>query len=267
MVDKHEVTYLPSGKTVRVPEGTTLANGQAVVVFGTPAGPDRLAASRVRVINRSSDAGDAQLGGSVSELGAGSFRLNDVSVAFAGAIVTPASRSLADGAYVQVRGTYGSDRVFTARHIKIRNNADEAEVQLNGTLFDVDAIARTASVRGTRVDTAGARLRGCPGGLVEGGYVEMAGSLSATAVQAADIQCRSDPAGAVLERRGTAAGVDTALSRFTLATGGGALVAVHWSSATRFVDISVPTLSGRFVHVLGSFSGGVLEAQEVIAVP
>jgi hypothetical protein len=258
------------GGAALAPAGVTLADGQSVRVFGNsaPGVPARFVATLVRVYQRTSEGGlEGQVGGVVDDLDAGTFSVNGVRVEVGGALVTPASRTLADGAYVQVRGTFRSaDGVLQASRIKIRNRADEPEVELAGNAFEVDAAARTASVRGTRVSTAAARLQGCAGGLVEGRYVEVSGALAPAGVVADSVRCRAEPDGAIVERRGTAGPVDTRSRTFTLSSAiGGAPVTVRFDDRTFFGGVDPGAFSGVGVRVEGTFSRGALLARAVNA--
>ena len=259
-----------SGNAALRPAGVALADGQTVLVFGNSVAgdPSRLAATQVRVYERlSTPAVDAQIGGVVDALDGTGFRVNGIRVETGSALITPASRTLANEAYVQVRGAYrSSDGVLVASRIKIRHRADEPEVELSGNVFEVDAASSTLRLRGTRVATAAAQLQGCPVGLADGGYVELTGSVDGTGVVADRIRCRNEPAGATIERRGVAGPADTVSSTFTLArTRRRRPLTVRFDQHTFFGGVDASNLSGAAVRVEGRFNGGVLEARAVVA--
>lgn len=251
-----------------LPAGVELLDGQTVRVFGTTAGaPGRLRASEVRVFERASSAAlDAQVGGTVDDFDGSRFSVNGVRVEVGSAQIVPAGRTLADGVYARVRGAYrDADGVLVASRIQLRNRADAAPVELAGSAVAVDAAAATLRVRDTLVYFADARLQGCPGGIVEGGYVEVSGSVGAGGVVADTVRCRNEPGGAVVERRGVVVGVDPQRRTFELSTRGNATVTVSFDDRTRFDGVTPTALAGASVRVEGRFSAGVLVAQVVSA--
>lgn len=180
-----------------VPASRVLANGQTVVVFGqnvlTDAGTGQqtLTANHVRIKQRENRGLDAYVGGVVGNLTGASFELNGVVVRYANAVVTPASRTLANGQYVQVRGSFADDGSFDAAHVKIRNKQDgDTEVELTGPIVGYDAAAQTFQLRGVAVNAAGATLRACPAGLSEGQNVQVTAGIVSGSVQAEIVQCR-----------------------------------------------------------------------------
>lgn len=250
-----------------VPEGATLAEGQSVLVFGNSVAGDatRLRATQVRIYQRvSAPDVPAQLGGVVDALAGSRFVVNGERVELAGdAQIVPASRTLANGAYVQLRGSYrDSDGVLVATRVQIRNSADASTaVELAGNAVEVDPGAGTLRVRGTLVFTAQARLQSCPGGVVEGGYVEVSGTLGPSGVIADTVRCRNEPSGARLERRGVAGPLSPTTSSFELATNGNATVTVRVDENTLLQGLTTATLPGARVRVVGTFRAGVMQAQ------
>ena len=252
-----------------VPAGQGLANGQTVVVLGNAvqagAGRPLLTAQQVRIKQRANSGLDADVGGVVDGLdtGAQRFVLNGVTVRYGGANVTPRSRTLANGVYVQATGSFASDGALEVTHLKIRNKQDESEVELFGTLTDLDDANKRFELRGVQVDFSSATLAGCPAGLASGHFVEVTGGIAGGGVKAERIKCSQEQAGAVVERSGTVASVDVAASTFVLES---AAVSVRWNGGTYFGDGLTPqTLACRALEVEGNFSGGVLIAKRIHA--
>jgi hypothetical protein len=255
-----------------VPATTTLAEGQRVVVLARlsglrdVAGTLHLAADQVRVRERGNGNVEAYLGGAIAELdaAAGSFALDGVRVDAAGAAVTPAGRSLANGQYVQVRGRFAAaGNGFIATRVKIRDPRDEAQADLRGTLTGYQAATKTFSVRDVPVDASLAELLNCPTGLADGQFVEVRGALTIAGVYALQVKCQSEPAGAIVERRGAASNVDITERTFVLTPAGQSALTVRWGPLTFFRDLTPDQLAGRNVRVEGVLIGDVLAAVRI----
>lgn len=255
-----------------VPTSQMLANGQMVVVFGKTletgsGGQPVLVAEQVRIKPHEAAAGQqASVGGVVDALDATAqhFSLNGVTVRYANATITPGNRTLTEGSYVQASGSFASDGTFNATHVKIRKKQDDDEVQLSGTLTDYDSTGQRFQLRGVSVSAAGAVLNGCSGGLRDGLFVEVTGSIVSNDVVAERIACGQEPPGGVVEREGVAGAVDGAARRFTLTPDQGAALTVQWSDATYFGNGLTPqTLAGQELEVEGSMNGGVLMAKRI----
>lgn len=254
-----------------VPANRMLANGVSVVVWSDApllTGP-ALQARFIRIRERASPDREAQVAGPVSRYDAANarFDIGDIAVDARAATVEPASRTLADGSYVVVKGRFGSDGVLLASKVKIRRpGAGDIEIQLKGTITDF-ASAADFRVRGVRLDAAAARLTACPAtGLAADLYVEIEGGLQGGRVVASRVSCRPEPGtGAVVERRGRAGEVDVAGRRFALTPVSGTTIAVAWTDTTLFVAPLAPqTLAGLDVEVTGYFgAGGVFTARRI----
>lgn len=256
-----------------LPAGTALATGQAVTVLALPAtltspaaGTWRLQAAQVRV--RASRGGglDDYLSGSVAHADplAKTFALGSQLVNYAAATFVPATATLANGQYVQVRGKVGIDGVLVAASVEIRDAASDSAAQLRGNIIGYVRATGTFSVRGVAVDASGASVQGCPAtGLAEGLYVEVGGTLSSTGVVASTVHCEDEPSNAQVEREGVASAVDAAAGSFSLALDQGTVVSVKWTSTTYFGDLTPQTLAGTKVKVEGTLVGGVLMASKI----
>lgn len=178
-----------------VPASRELANGQSVVVFinAAAAGQQPVAAQSVRIKQRENHDVDAFIGGVVGNLDTAnaSFELNGMTVRYAGALVTPASRTLANGQYVQARGSFASDGSLNATHVRIRNKQDSdiSEVELTGTISGHDATAKSFVVRGVTVVYANAQIVACNAGLSDGLNVQVTAGIVNGSVQAERVRC------------------------------------------------------------------------------
>ena len=131
------------------PASATLANDQAVTVWGAPnslvtaSGQLTLTAKRVRVMNTSvNNPGTTeltQLGGLVSAFNATAktLEIQGVKVDLSNASVTPTGATLANGSYVQIKGTLGTDGVLAATDVHIRQSDTvdaTARIMLSGAI-------------------------------------------------------------------------------------------------------------------------------------
>ncbi|HEY1393750.1 MAG TPA: DUF5666 domain-containing protein [Methylibium sp.] len=254
-----------------LPQGAVLANGQTVLVFGSAlqtgnGGQPVLTAQLVRVKQVEGSGTPAYLGGTVSRLDAASasFLLDGTTVHYSGAAVLPTGRSLASGVYVRVQGSFSADGSLAASQVFIRNQTDEAQLELSGTLSGYNAATQSFQVRNVLVNAASATLVGCSAGLGNGLYVQVEGGIVNGAAVATQVSCVSAPPGAVVDSFGVAGSVNIDARTFTLTPTGGAAIAVSWTGLTYFGDGLTPgSLSGQTVEVEGVFSGSVLTATKV----
>jgi hypothetical protein len=256
-----------------VPASRALADGQSVVVW---ARADRLVAgaapavtaSLVRIRDRIASPQKAYLGGLVTGLSASRFSLGGVSVDFAGAVVTPNSTALAEGRYVQVRGDFGSDGVLVASQVKVRDGS-LLDADIRGTLTGFNAVTSSFKVRDVTVRSAMATLDDkCPAtGLEDGLFVEVSGQIGLGGIDAKSIKCsRTDPPGAIIERRGVASQVRPLLRSFTLTPTGGAPLTVRWRVLLTFFrdGLTPSSLDGKALRVEGAVaSDGAIEATKI----
>ncbi len=257
-----------------LPAGATLADGQAVAVLAPlaslsgPAGaPTQVEAAQVRIRTAGSAGEEVRISGVISGLDAtaGRFDLGTARVSAAGAAILPTGAALAEGQYVQVRGTVLADGSVKAESVRIRDGRSEAEAELKGNIEGLDLAALRFSVRGVAVDASRAEIE-CPNGaLAEGQFVAIEGALGATGVIAKSVHCEDEPGDATVERKGTASSVDAAASRFTLTTETGAVLTVSWTELTYFKNVTPAALAGQRVEVEGKLVDGVLVAKKVTA--
>lgn len=256
-----------------LPSGSNLANGQSVSVLALPStltqtspGVFRLQAAQVRIRGLSGGGLDDYLSGSVTQLDtqARSFTLGSQRVVYAAATVTPATMSLANGQYVQVRGMASTNGSLAAASVTIRDAGSESEAELRGNISGFDALTRSFSLRGVRVDASGAVLESCPNsGLADGLFVEVEGALSSNGVVARKVHCEDEQPGTTVEREGVAASVDVAAKSFSLVPEQGSPQAVTWTDTTFFGEVTAQTLSGKKVKVEGRLVGAVLVATKI----
>lgn len=258
-----------------LPESVALADGQEVTVLAlaqdfAPTGPNawRLKAAQVRIGEPGSlgeDTLEDSISGSVAALdgAAHTFSLGSLHVDYAAATLSPAGWTPADEQYVLVRGTTAADGAFVASSVTLRDAGSDSEAELHGTVTNFVPATMQLAVRGVAVDASTATFDNCPSGLANGMYVEIEGAMGSSVVVAKKVRCEDEPAGASVEREGTAGSVDTTAHTFSLAVEHGAPVAVRWSDETYFGDVTPSTLSGRKVQVEGSFVDGVLQARKI----
>lgn len=287
-LDTTAKTFTVNGLTVSYaaatlsPAATTLANDQTVVVWGpanaltTSGGALRLAASRVKVVNPgladTVTSGTTQLGGLVSNYSAsaGSFELEGVRILIGSATLTPTGASVANGAWVQVTGTVGSDGTITATSIRVRQastSSDLATVRLVGAIESLTD-QQSFVVRGVPVDVASAAVdASCSGVTLAVGTLV---NVTATAqsgtdvVLASKLACPGSTAYTMRSVSGTAGSVDATTKTFVLATASSTTQKVQWSDQTVFAGVTATTLSGVSLVVEGYLdSTGTLIARKV----
>jgi hypothetical protein len=184
-------------------------------------------------------------------------------VRWGAAAVSPSAAALVERAYVQVHGTVATDGAIDASSVAVLAPAGSDGSELKGNVTAFNPTTQTLVVRGTNVDASTATLQGCPAsGLANGLFVQVQGQISSTGVLASSIQCQSEPAGATVERDGTATTVDTTALTFTLVSHGNP-IPVQWSATTFFEGVSPQTLAGKSVEIQGTFVGNVLVARTI----
>lgn len=254
------------------PSGRSLMNGQVVVVLGraTTLGADStgapsLIANQVRIRSLPLDAEQAYLSGSIAGLDTTTKTLliGAQKVDYSAATLTPANAVLANGMYVRVLGASRMDGTLAASAVVVRDGMSGSEAELAGTITGFNAATQVFTIRDVSVDASHARLQGCPaGGLADGVFAHVHGSLSNTMVIAEELECQDEPAGGTIEREGTAASVDTGARTFVLIQVG-KTQPVSWSADTFFRNVTPETLSGSKVGVEGVLSNGTLNARKV----
>lgn len=255
-----------------LPAGRSLANGEVVAVFGQaaslgagPGGAASLTASQVRIRSLPASGDQAYLSGSIAGLDtvARTFLIGTLKVDYGAAALTPSTAVLANGLYVRVFGVVRADGTLAAATVEVRDGRSESEAELQGTITGFNAATQTFTIRDVAIDASRASLENCPaGGLADGVFAEVHGSLNNTTVIAAQVGCESEPAGGTVEREGVASGVDPSAMTFVLTNSGKAQV-VGWSAQTFFRNVTPATLNGKKLNVEGVLGNGVLSASKV----
>jgi hypothetical protein len=255
-----------------LPAGRALANDQVVAVLGQAAtlgagagGAPSLVASQVRIKSLPASGDQAYLSGSIAGLDATArtFFIGALKVDYAAAALTPSTARLANGLYVRVFGVVRADGTLAAATVALRDGRSESEAELQGTITGFNAATQTFMIRDTAVDASRASLENCPaGGLADGVFAEVHGSLNNTTVIAGQVACESEPAGGTVEREGMANSVDPSAMTFVL-TDKGKTQVVSWNAQTFFRNLTPATLNGQKVNVEGVLVNGVLNASKV----
>jgi hypothetical protein len=246
-----------------VPVAATLANDQPVVVWGkagslsNASGTPTLTASRVR-LTRANAAGTAapgltQLSGLVSKYDATAktLEIQGVTVNVANATVTPASSTLANSNFVDIKGSFGADGAVTATEVRIRQQstlADTARINLGGVISSfVDSSSYV--VRGIPVDASTATVAPTCTGVTfaDGVYVNVVAKAQAgtAVVLATNVSCLPPPPFAMRDLLGAASAVDQTAKTFTLTLSNNSSVkqSVLWSDLTVFTGITAAELA------------------------
>jgi hypothetical protein len=257
-----------------LPAASMLSNGEAVTLLALPASyvasganAPRLRAAQVKVASLQESSIDDFLSGSISTLDttAKTFLLGAQRVSYGGAVFVPAGAAPSNGSYVQVQGKVGSDGTLVAASVNVRDSENEDESDLSGNIVAFDGVAMSFTLRDVHVDASAATLQTCPaGGLANGLYVQVAGTLASNGVVATTIHCESEPSGGTIERQGRSSAVDTVSRTFTLTPEQGSALTVRWGDTTYFgTGLTPATLSGKTIDVQGSFVGTVLVATKL----
>ncbi len=256
-----------------LPAGVSLENGQTVSVLApaqslvsVQGSSPQLHAAQVRVHVLGATGDEVATSGVVGllDLANGRFELGGISVDYRQASVRPEAGALAEGRYVQVRGTLALGGTLQAQTVRVLDGRSDAEAELKGTVVGLDAATLRFQVRGVDVDASSAEIEGCPGGnLAEGLFVEVEGRLGATGVIAKKVECEDEPDDATLERKGTAGSVDAVKQQFVLSLSGGGTLTVSWNGVTYFKNVTPVTLSGQQVKVEGRMVDGALVAKKI----
>ncbi|MGK2899950.1 MAG: DUF5666 domain-containing protein [Burkholderiaceae bacterium] len=232
-------------------QGADVHAGDLVEVHGvlvTQAGSTLIQATRIDKLAAAPPY--LRVTGLVISLGPGSpatFALGGLSVDASRSTVLPAGTALANG-----------------QTVTIRDASANTESELRGNITGNDPLTGRFTVRGVMVDASHASLRSCPaGGLSDGLFVEVHGTLGSTGVVAQTVQCEDEPPDATIEREGMASAVDAAAMSFSLTPSQGAAITVKWTSATYFGGATPGALAGRIVHAEGTLAGAVLVASKI----
>ncbi|MEY8689326.1 MAG: DUF5666 domain-containing protein [Leptothrix sp. (in: b-proteobacteria)] len=271
-VDGSAATVLPSG--------TTLANGQSVVVYAAPpVGNGVLAATKIRVRARAtSQAAGAYVSGLISSFQPAqqTFRLNGLEIHYANAELSLKGATLGANLYVRVKGGLdASGAFFNATKVQVRKS-DEHDAEVHGTVSaDVaasGATLRTLTIRDTLVQVPGGlSLSGC-GSPLPGSYVEVHGDVNGQGIRASSVECKASgsvPATATREIDGDVSALNPDAKTFNLVNltlGGtsGSTVAVRYTDTTFFRDPASSVLvNGKSVEIEGFQDGATFVATKV----
>lgn len=263
------------------PAGATLANGGAVVVFGTQLSGGTLTATAVRVLKAEAMVPPARtqvaLGGFVSarDTAAGTLVVDGQTVRLGSVTPTPAGATPVVGSYVKLAGVMAADGIVDAQRLNVRTVAadDElAKVRLAGEITDL-ADASSFLVRGVPVDATGVTPgAGCPSPLVDGTAVRVESRAQAgtDVVQATRIDCDAPVAARPREIQGLLGPADVAGSTFRVTDARTqAQVTVRWDDKTVFLGLPKPdgtqaqTAVLRTVRVEGYQDGATVLARVV----
>lgn len=264
------------------PTGAALADGGAVIVFGTQFVGGTLTATAVRVLKAEAVVPPAKtqvaLGGFVSarDAAAGTLVVDGQTVRLGSVAPTPAGASLVVGSYVKLAGVMAADGVVDAQRLNVRTVAadDElAKVRLAGEVTDL-ADAASFVVRGVPVDASGVTPTGCAEPLADGTLVQVEAQAQAgtDVVRASRIECIVSVSARPRETLGQGVlwPVDAANRTFTLTDARSKVqVKVRWDDKTAFLGLPVPgsaqpqTQVLRTVRVEGYQEGDTLVARVV----
>jgi hypothetical protein len=272
LIDYSSATVLPAG--------ASLANGSEVTVaipVGTVEKGVAVKASAIKVKDRvaESQGKQVELGGSVSAFDTANkvLTVSGVKVDVSAVKFEQSNKGLADlkpGAYIVVKGVYGTDKVLKAASVVIRGVDQEKgnDVELHGTIVDFKSLA-DFKVRGVSIDATGAVIdtASCAGITQLGNDLQVfiKGSLSATGVvKITSIKCeKTTDSGIVVTREGKVRSIDTVAKTFSITTAKETLT-VRWGTATTFVDVEpAASLVDKYVTVEATPTDTGLQARKV----
>lgn len=263
------------GQAKLTPENRVLANGVRVVVWAktVEAGPTATA-SFIRIKTADADPGlQSEVAGLVSkfDVATASFELGGIRVNAKSATLLPVGAVLGNEDYVIARGSFAADGTLSASQIRVRKKELEikAEAEIKGTITDLGADAMSFNLRGVpiRVIAGKTVIRDCPVGtkLDNGLFVEVEGRMTATGVEADEIECEDEQLpGQTIEVEGMGSVVNVAAKTFVITTQRGVQRSVRWSDLTFFGDGLAPAdLGGKLLEVEGYVEANVLVARKI----
>jgi len=262
------------------PGAATLLGGQQALVFGnSPAGtPGVLEAVAVRLgapdSELSTPGSVARLGGTISSLDAAArtFALQSLVVNWDAALIEPAGSILADGDYVQIQGTVGSDGRIGAERVVVRGAAGSSElasIMLLGEVSDyVDAtsfLVRDVPVDASTLDLSTLSCSGQPLGDGLQVRVKAVAQADTPVVRATEVSCAPAKAIRIRPLRGSVQSVDADTRTIVLADRRAGAVTVSWSDDSTFLGLTADQLaSGLALFVeAASTSEGALWARVI----
>lgn len=262
------------------PSNATLSNGTLVTAYAPLTAGKTMSASHIKV-NHAQDSSEqlsnAQVGGQVSryDSSTNTFEVQGIKIALStSSVIDPIGRSVKDGAYVNVRGTLGSDGTLTATQVQVRTentNTALASVKLIGVISDfVDA--NSFVVRGVPVDASTAtRDSSCSNITLAndvGVQITATQQTDTPVVKASSIRCTRTTDTVIRPADGTVSSVDANTKTFVLASTRNtttSTTSVQWNDTTTFVGVTASTLNTQKVRVEGYLSGTTLIARSVRA--
>lgn len=160
------IKVVASGDGATIFEGASgladLAPGSWVEVHGTLDAGGSIVATRVEV-SSASGVIRVRAAGLVKELSGSTFRLGDLKVEFAAAVIKPDGSTIANdvlvfvyGDALPVAGTFAAKVVRVAR----KPSLEGRELRVGGLVADASADGRSFKVNGIRVDAGSAELKG-----------------------------------------------------------------------------------------------------------
>ncbi|MEN9775467.1 MAG: hypothetical protein RL322_2537 [Pseudomonadota bacterium] len=275
------VRYGAAADAGRVTPGTaTLVDGQPALVFGNgPAGtPGVLEAVAVRLgapdPEMSTPGSVARLGGTISSMdtAARTFTLQSLVVQWDSAVIEPAGSILADGDYVQMQGTVGSDGRIDAERVVVRGAAGSSELASIMLLGEVSDYVDPTSflVRDVPVDASTLDLStlSCSGQALGDGLqvrVKAVAQADTPVVRATEVSCAPAKAIRIRPLRGSVQSVDAVARTMVLTDRRAGAVTVRWSEDSTFLGLTADQLSGGLALFIeaASTSEGALWARVI----
>ena len=273
-------TFMLNGLTVNYTSATlrpataSLSNGLSVVAYADPTGVvgTTLTASNIkldRLKDNATVSTTAQLSGLISRYDATTqtFEIQGVKVNVGSASIQPSGAVLADGAYVKLDGTVGSDGGLTASRIQVRQQDTAtalAAVKLIGVISDFVDNASFV-VRGVPVD-ASQVTSVCSGVSLANGVevtVQAKQQSGTPVVLATSVECKAQAKVMIRPVDGTVASVGSDQT-LVLTLANASTQTIQWNANTTFVGLTADALAGQSVRVEGYVSNNVLVARVVM---
>lgn len=253
-----------SGATPTLFEGvaglTGLALNDRVEVHGTVDASQAIVATRVERKPRDAAEPAVRLGGVLTSLNAGAktFRLNDLTVDYSSATVTPADLVLANGQQVTAFGDAApADGRFVAKTLRIKSAEDGAPLAIGGRITAYNSIA-DFTVAGVRVDGQSASFElGTASDLALGVGLAVEGRMASGVLKADKLRVIKTSVDALASLKGEVSDF-LSLSSFKLRG-----TAVDASSATYEGGRAADLGNGAFVSARGVVRGDVFRAEKI----
>ena len=249
-----------------LPNNTTLANGQSVVVWSANTVSNGQLQAQIISTAADSIAGlTVRAGGLISGCGTttactGVFKVDGFTVDPSSATITGGtSAQLIDGQYAAIVGTADPQTsIIKATSVALRSS-NAIDTTLYGTVFD-PVNASNFLIRGVPVMVSANTIVSSGCAIAEGQAVQVTGSVSGNRVSAQNISCISSLEGLTVNLRGTISSLNKSTNSFLLSN---ALESVQVKFAnTTFIDgTSANLANGGYVVVSGKVNSGTLVAK------